>query len=152
MGTVVEGTGLGGVITVMGIANWTIGSWKIVSITGYEEVVAELDDTHLGSTVFEETIAASLASVPPLTVAVQWDYGEDTAFAGAATGLSVGETGDITIGLPPRTAYITAGNLTANAFINNVKLPDHTVGDRSIGSFGFKFTGKTTKPTLTKSA
>lgn len=126
------GTGLGADVTAFqGVAN--VSNWRWTSISGMTISRESIDDTHLGSTDFEESIPAGLSSLGPISIECYWAMGEALPIPGSV--------GTFTIAFPAHGG--TAGNLTGTGYITEVTTPNWSAGEQAAGSFGIQFDGKT---------
>ena len=119
------------------------GSYNVVDMTGHEEEVASLDDTHLGTTGFMTSIPDDLDSPGEFEISVHFDSSD------GLPNTKVVETITITYAL--KSGETTAGNIAGTGYITKRKFPDIKNGEIMVAKLTIKWDGKT-GPALTQAA
>lgn len=125
-------------------ATWTFGttsfSVNAERINGGEKTLESIEDSHLGTTGNKTFIPSDLTDDGEIQVEFQYDGGIAEPALGAV------ETGTMTF---PILAGDSAGaTLAGTGFLTNFRRPTLENGQKQMGSFTFKWDGKT-GPTFT---
>lgn len=134
-----SGTGNGWTLTLA--TTGAIGN--IISMTGFDQVLPEVDDSHLGTADVAENMPGDLEDPGEFEVEVEFDTSEDQPSRGVV------ET--ITVTSKLRTGESTAAKWAGTGYIKSVKTPDAKNNERSIYKVKIRWDGKT-GPTYTASA
>lgn len=126
--------------TISGSTTTTV--FDVVSITGPEETVVDLDVTPLTNTTGRERlISGDIKRISEIEVVINWRVNDTPPPVGGAP-----ETWTLT--LPPQGTATTAKSLAGTGYVNSLKYPDLANDQVMQGNYKIKFDGAT-GPTYT---
>lgn len=117
---------------------------NVVSITGHEETIESIEDTHLGTTDYKTYVPGDLKEPGELQFTILFNKANDALTLG-----STAASGNLTLTMPLATGESTNATIVGSGFLTRTKFPDHVTDELLQAEYTFKFDG-VTGPTWTK--